>query len=121
MMRFVWWLLVVPIGVIVVALAVANRRSVLFSLDPFRPDNPALGLNLPLFVVIFAALLVGLLIGGAAVWWTQGRYRKACRVAQGEAKRWQSEAQRNQDQLKAAGLVSSLPTGLASPPPRRVA
>lgn len=121
MKRLVWWLLIVPFAVVFVALAVANRRPVMLSLDPFRPDNPAFGLDLPLFVVIFASILVGLVFGGLVVWWRQGRHRKACRLAESEARRWQSEAQKQQEQLKAAGLVSPVAGLLGSTPPRRVA
>lgn len=121
MKRLFWWLLVVPFAVVFVALAVANRRTVLLSLDPFRPENPAFGLDIPLFVVIFASILVGLLFGGMIVWLRQGRHRKACRVAESEARRWQSEAQKQQEQLKAAGLVSPVAALLAPGGQRRVA
>lgn len=40
MKRILTWLLALPIGVVVVALAVANRRPVTLSLDPFKPDDP---------------------------------------------------------------------------------
>lgn len=117
MKRLVWWLLIVPIGVIAVAFAVSNRRSVLVSLDPFRPESPVLGLTLPLYVVIFATFIAGLVVGGLVVWWTQGRFRRACRAAEGEAQRWRQEATRADERLKAAGLVSAVP-GLPAPTSR---
>lgn len=32
----------IPLAVVLIALAVANRESVAFTLDPFNPGNPAL-------------------------------------------------------------------------------
>ncbi len=69
----------IPLAVILIALAVANRESVAFTLDPFNPGNPALTLQLPLFVFLFLALVVGILVGSAATWLKQGRYRKLAR------------------------------------------
>ena len=69
----------IPLAVVLIALAVANRELVAFTLDPFNPGNPALTLRLPLFVLLFLALVVGLLVGSAATWLKQGRYRKLAR------------------------------------------
>ena len=69
----------VPLAVILIALAVANRGLTAFTLDPFNPGNPALTLQLPLFVLMFVALVVGLLLGSAVTWIRQGRYRKLAR------------------------------------------
>lgn len=68
-----------PLAVILIALAVANRMPVAFTLDPFNPGNPGLTLQLPLFVMLFLALGLGLLLGSFATWWKQGRYRKEAR------------------------------------------
>ncbi|RUV62497.1 MAG: DUF1049 domain-containing protein, partial [Mesorhizobium sp.] len=43
----------VPLAVILIALAVANRDPVAFTLDPFNPGNPALTMTLPLFIFLF--------------------------------------------------------------------
>ena len=69
----------IPLAVILIALAVANREMVAFTLDPFNPGNPALTLKLPLFVFLFLTLVIGLLVGSAATWFKQGRYRKLAR------------------------------------------
>lgn len=77
--RFVLIVVFVPLAVILIALAVANRGAAAFTLDPFNPGNPALTVHLPLFVLLFAALALGLLVGSFATWWRQGRYRKLAR------------------------------------------
>lgn len=78
--RIVLVVVVVPIAIVLIALAVANRATVAFTLDPFNPGNPALTLQLPLFVMLFLALGAGLLMGSFATWWNQGRYRKEARA-----------------------------------------
>ena len=83
--RFVLIVVFVPLAIILVALAVANRELVDFTLDPFNPGNPALTLKLPLFVFLFLAIAVGLVVGSAATWIRQGRYRRLARQRAQEA------------------------------------
>lgn len=77
--RIVLIAIVVPIAVVLVALAVANREPVALTIDPFNPGNPALTLTWPLFIFLFAAVAFGVVIGSAATWIRQGRYRKLAR------------------------------------------
>ncbi|TBW41214.1 LapA family protein [Siculibacillus lacustris] len=94
MTRLLSWLVAVPLGVVVVALAVANRRPVTLSLDPFRPDSPAFSVAVPLFALIFAALLLGVILGGVTVWWRQGVHRRTARARGREIDRLQANAER---------------------------
>lgn len=74
--RLTLLIVLVPLAIVLIALAVANRASVAFTLDPFNPGNPSLTLQLPLFVMLFLALALGMVIGSFATWLRQGRYRK---------------------------------------------
>ncbi|MGI9387944.1 MAG: hypothetical protein ACR2OX_10985, partial [Methyloligellaceae bacterium] len=58
--KLIWWFILFPVSVLFVVLAVANRHSVTLVLDPFSPKTPALAVDLPFFVYLFAALLTGL-------------------------------------------------------------
>ncbi len=78
--RFMLIVVFVPIAIILIALAVANRAPTAFTLDPFNPGNPALTLQLPLFFLLFAAIAIGMIVGSLATWFRQGRYRKLARV-----------------------------------------
>ncbi|NLH83205.1 MAG: DUF1049 domain-containing protein [Phyllobacteriaceae bacterium] len=91
MKRFLTWVLALPIGMVVVALAVANRRPVTLSLDPFRPDDPAIAVTLPLFLPILGAVVLGVLLGGVAVWLGQGKHRKAARAGRRATTRLEAE------------------------------
>ena len=78
--RFLLIVVFVPLAIILIALAVANRAPVAFTLDPFNPGNPALTMEMPLFVLLFAALALGVIVGGIVTWFRQGYYRRLARV-----------------------------------------
>ena len=82
--RFVLVAVFVPLAIILVALAVANRGVTPFTLDPFNPGNPGLTLHAPLFVLLFASVAIGLIVGSLATWLRQGRYRRLARERQAE-------------------------------------
>ena len=90
-------IVMVPIGLALLLLALANRKLVALSFDPFGGDSPSLTLDLPLFVIIFLSVIAGVLIGGIALWVGQGRHRRSARVLKREADRLRREA----DALKA--------------------
>ena len=100
--KMLWALLAAPAAALLVALAVANRHSVVLKLDPVRPDNPAVVVNLPFYGYLFAALVLGMLIGGALTWFGQGKFRRRLRQRTQEAYRWEGEANRLDREMKAA-------------------
>lgn len=86
-MRLPTWLAVIPVAVITIWLALANRSLVTLSFDPLNMAEPRWAVQLPLFIVVFIGILAGMLVGGAIVWWGQGRWRR-------EAKRRAKEVDR---------------------------
>jgi uncharacterized integral membrane protein len=78
--KIVTVLILVPVAVVFIVFAVANREIVTVSLDPFGAPEPAYSVRMPLFVLIFAFLIAGVLLGGFAAWLRQGRHRRASRV-----------------------------------------
>jgi uncharacterized integral membrane protein len=84
-------LILVPLAVLLVAFAVANRQSVIVSFDPFDASHPAFALAVPLFALLLAALLAGVVIGGVAAWMRQSRWRRDARFAQGQARALHAE------------------------------
>jgi uncharacterized integral membrane protein len=81
----------VPLGIVLIVLAVANRQLVTLALNPFRPQDSLLSVTAPFFVFLFLALLVGMAVGATVTWWSQGRYRRQARLEAKEAVKWQSE------------------------------
>jgi hypothetical protein len=92
--RIVSLLIAFPLGAVLVAIAVSNRQPVSLILDPFRPENPALSIELPFYAYLLGALLVGVIIGGLAAWMGQRRWRQTARAQRQRAARWQAEADR---------------------------
>jgi len=78
------WLITLPLALVTVFLAIANRHRVSLNLDPFNQENPALALEMPLIFVILASIFLGLIVGAGAVWVSQGRHRKTARQGKSE-------------------------------------
>ncbi len=94
-MKVLKLLVLVPIAVVILAFAIANRHGVTVSFDPLSSvDASGATVTLPLFVILFLALIVGVILGGVATWLTQGHYRRRARAARDEAENWREEARR---------------------------
>ena len=89
--KIVTTIIVVPLAVVIIAFAVANRQAVTVSFDPFSAVSPAYAATLPLFAVIFAVLILGVLIGGIAAWLGQGKWRRAARKLDADVRSLQQE------------------------------
>ena len=92
MRKFFTGLVLIPLGMIFVVFAVANRHAVTVSFDPFNSTDPSLGVRLPLFVVIIAVAMLGVVAGGTATWFRQRHWRRA-------ARRHEADARRTREQL----------------------
>lgn len=117
MKTFLKAVVLVPIAVLAIAFAVANRQVVAISLDPFSAGDPIVMLTAPLFLIVFLLLSVGVVIGGAASWLGQGRYRSGARRAAAEAEQARGEnarlrteldiqSRRNREEARLVGLSS---------------
>ena len=113
MIRFLKALILLPIAVLVVLLAVANRNAVTLSFDPFSQDAPEFSATVPLFAVLFACVAVGIVIGGVATWLAQGKHRKARRTIGREVRYLRTETERLRVQ-GGPGSTSSLPSSQIS-------
>src|SRR2546423_15161585 len=91
MRKFVNALVVIPLGIIFVIFAVANRHLVTVSFDPFNSTTPVVAVTLPLFVMIIAVAIIGVAAGGMATWFRQGRWRPAPRPPQADGRQGRGE------------------------------
>ena len=83
--------ILIPLAVVIVAFAIANRQIVTVSLDPFSSEHPATSLNLPLFVLVIGLLIAGVVIGGAASWLRHGQLRRTARRFERDIRELRSE------------------------------
>jgi hypothetical protein len=107
--KLIFALIVVPLGVILVALAVVNRKSVEFVLDPFGGAEPNFSLQAPLFLFLLGAFALGLIAGGIATWFGQGKWRRTARVEAREARQWRRQADRLEKELEGFSPASNRP------------
>ena len=94
----------IPLGLIFVVFAVANRHFVTVSFDPFNSNDPSLGFTLPLFVIIIAVAMLGVAVGGSATWFRQRHWRRAARQHEADARRARAEL----SNLRATATVGRL-------------
>ncbi len=105
-------LILVPIAVGFAAFAVANRQTIVISLDPFDQASPALAVAVPLFALILALLIFGVVVGGIAAWLRQSKWRRAARLAEAQARDLRTEVDRLKRRIGPAELVAeALPGG----------
>ena len=112
--RIVAAVVLVPLAVIIIAFAMANRQSVTVSFDPFGGAEPAASVTLPLFALILLLLIIGVLIGGLASWLRQGKWRET-------ARRFERELQQLRVKLAVLESAAEKPTIVpeqVNPPPR---
>jgi uncharacterized integral membrane protein len=110
MRRLLVWAILFPLAVVIVLFAVANRAVVTVSFDPFSTAAPAYAATVPLFLVIFVALIVGVMVGSFAMLPRQLHWWRAARRAERETERLRAEAD-------AVRVVREQPPGVNSPAP----
>ena len=107
--------ILVPLAVVIIAFAVANRQIVTVSLDPFSAEHPAASLTLPLFALVVVLLVVGVLIGGVAAWLRQAKWRRTARRLEREIADLHIEIEALQ---RTAGISGAGVNAPATPPER---
>jgi uncharacterized integral membrane protein len=87
MRKFLTGVVLIPLGLIFIDFAVANRHLVTVSFDPFGSGDTAFDLPpVPLFAIIITAIIVGVVAGGSATWFRQRRWRRAARQHEADAR-----------------------------------
>ena len=114
MRKFFTAVVLIPLGLIFVVFAVANRHPVTVSFDPFNSTDPSVGFTLPLFVVIVAVAIAGVLAGGSATWFRQRHWRRAARRHEADAR--QARAQLADLRAGATMALRPDPQRLSAPP-----
>ena len=71
-----------PAAAVLVAFAIANRRPITVSFNPFDSSDPDFAVTVPLYLAGFTVLIAGVVLGGIAAWLKQGKQRRsAARLA----------------------------------------
>lgn len=105
--------ILLPVGVILVLLSVANRQSVVMALNPFNADDRVLSVSAPFFVYIFIAFILGAILGSLFTWMAQRKHRKTARHSKREAALWRDEAEKHKtraEQITGSQPLDQLPS-----------
>lgn len=92
-MKRLSWILTLPLMVVAVVFAIANRDVVVLDLWPL-----ALTIQAPLFVLVLGSAVAGLLAGAVVAWFSGGSTRRRAR----EARRRAAELEREIARLRSA-------------------
>jgi hypothetical protein len=104
--KLILGILVIPLGVLLTALAVVNRKPVTLVLDPLGGTDPRLAFESPLFLLLLGAFALGLIVGGVATWFGQGKWRQAARTRAQEASTWRRQASRLEKELEGGESIA---------------
>jgi uncharacterized integral membrane protein len=107
-------LILLPLAIVLIAFAVANRQSVTVSFDPFSSTAPAATLTLPLFALLIVTLIAGVIVGGMAVRLGHGKWRRLARRLEREA----DELRGKLEALHASHAEASIVPREQNPPQR---
>lgn len=105
--KIVTVLILVPLALAIVMFAVANRAPVVLGFDPFGTQPPMFAFVAPLFLALLAALLAGVVVGGAAAWSRQGKWRTRARRLSGELKAARGEIETLRRRLEASAQAQA--------------
>ena len=86
---------IVPIAIVLLMFAFANRHLVTVSFDPFAGNDVAgPSITAPLFILLILAIGVGVILGGLSAWLKQAKLKRALREARAESDEARIEAAR---------------------------
>jgi uncharacterized integral membrane protein len=90
-LRWLRWIVGIVLAVLVIGFAIANRQRVTLSFDPIKPGEPFASIEMPLWLLFFFGILVGIFVGWIACWFAQGKHRKRARDASANVSRLTAE------------------------------
>lgn len=74
--RYLRAVVMIPAAAALGLLAMANRRPVTVSFDPFDGTDTTFAVTVPLYVLGFTMLIAGVALGGFAAWLRGRRHRR---------------------------------------------
>ncbi len=75
-MKFIGWIIAVPLALVIIAFAIANRAAISVHFDPLPYE-----LDIPLWAAVIGALAFGFVLGAFIRWLFDHRWRSEARQA----------------------------------------
>ncbi len=108
MSKVLYWIVALPLAVVVVVFSLNNRTEVVLDLWPLD----VMAMPIPVFAVVLAAMVAGFLVGGLVVWNSAGRTRQRARAEARRAKRAERDLLAAQERLNGLQTVAETPDPL---------
>jgi uncharacterized integral membrane protein len=105
--KIVTVLILVPLALAIVMFAVANRAPVVLGFDPLGAQPPMFAFVAPLFLTLLVALIAGVIVGGAAAWSRQSKWRRRARRLSADLKVARGEIETLRRQLEASAAAQA--------------
>jgi uncharacterized integral membrane protein len=105
------WILTLPLIVVAVIFAIANREPIDLDLWPFEVSP-----QIPLFVILLAFLAVGLVVGGLATWLSAAPARRRAGQARRRVAELEREAARLRQERDSAAVRAGVPPAESGQP-----
>lgn len=109
--KIVTALILIPVALLIVLFAVGNRAPVTVALDPIAAQPPMFSFSLPLFLLLLVVLILGVILGGAAAWMRQSRWRRRARRLASELKTSRAETETLRRQLETSAAAQAQAQG----------
>jgi uncharacterized integral membrane protein len=74
-MKFLWWIVLATVAVVLILFAISNRETVSVGLWPLSGS----AIQLPLYLVLLGTLLLGFIVGELTGWVGGWRWRREAR------------------------------------------
>lgn len=113
-MKYLSWIITIPLLILVVVFVIFNREPVALELWPF-----GIRLEAPLFLIVLVSIFIGLLIGGIAAWVSGNSLRRRARHAQHRADELEREVARLRREREAEAEARIEHSAQPGPPARR--
>lgn len=98
--RILNWVVGLPIAIVGVGFAVANREWITVSFDPVNRTLPRATIDMPLWVLFFAGIFLGIFVGWFVAWRGAARHRRSARDAKIELIRREQQHEREKRELQ---------------------
>ena len=98
LVRIFRWIIGLPVALVVIAFAIANRQWTRLSLDPFSSESPILSINMPLWALFVFGVFIGIVVGWTSCWLGQSKHRKLARERGREISLLQNEIENSKSQ-----------------------
>jgi uncharacterized integral membrane protein len=93
--KLLYWLIALPIGLILIVFSVSNRGGVVVSFSPLPFE-----MSIPVFLLVFAVFVVGVLVGGLLGWMGGHGARRRARERKRRIAELESTLRQAEDNLK---------------------